>query len=337
MPASPKVTFSSVQAGRGLAASSVVLFHVSEIIRLPKYWHSDLYHRIFLFGSYGVYFFFVLSGFIIMWAHQDDIGISSRVGPYFAKRIIRIYPPYWIASTVLLIISLAIHTSASHVAQSGIALAESFVLFGRDAISILPVGWTLFHEVLFYCVFSTLIIQRKVGIVIVSIWFCLCTLLYFQHFYWTSYINLEFLAGMSPSWLIKNKTIPAPWLMMISGAILFLVGALLTSDERYLTILYGIASLLLLIGGIQLERSGAIRIPSAMTFLGNASYSVYLVHFALISAGAKILMLNDVGALTAGPVLVAIGIGGGVVFHLLIEKPLSAALRREWRVRVPAS
>ena len=326
-PRSTKV-FLSVQAGRGLAAASVVLFHVSEIIRLAKYWHSDLYHRIFLFGSYGVYFFFVLSGFIIMHRHYDDIGKKALARSYIFKRVIRVYPPYWIASTILLILSLTMNTSASPVAKSSFAIIESYALFGRDAISILPVGWTLFHETLFYSIFGILIFDKKAGIVALLIWFISCSMFSLQSFYWFSYINLLFLSGMGASWFISHKTIYFPWILGIGGMMLFLVGTWLTPNEFYLFMIYGVSCIMVLVGGIQLERSDAIRIPGALTLLGDASYSIYLVHFAVISAGAKILVMINMGVLAAGPSLFAIGIGGGIVFHFLVEKPIAGALRR---------
>ncbi|NBQ54213.1 MAG: acyltransferase, partial [Proteobacteria bacterium] len=49
---------------------------------------------------YGVDFFFVLSGFIILHAHMDDIGRPARLGRYLWRRAVRVYPIYWICLTL---------------------------------------------------------------------------------------------------------------------------------------------------------------------------------------------------------------------------------------------
>jgi peptidoglycan/LPS O-acetylase OafA/YrhL len=45
-------------------------------------------------GYLGVDFFFVLSGFIIMFSHMDDASSVDALKRYTLKRIIRIYPAY---------------------------------------------------------------------------------------------------------------------------------------------------------------------------------------------------------------------------------------------------
>jgi peptidoglycan/LPS O-acetylase OafA/YrhL len=44
----------------------------------------------------------------------------------------------------------------------------------------------------------------------------------------------------------------------------------------------GVAAVILVIGGIELEREGRLRIPQALQVLGDASYSIYLVHMPLL-------------------------------------------------------
>ena len=48
----------------------------------------------FSYGLLGVDFFFVLSGFIIMYAHMDDERNTASVKRYAFKRLARIYPAY---------------------------------------------------------------------------------------------------------------------------------------------------------------------------------------------------------------------------------------------------
>jgi peptidoglycan/LPS O-acetylase OafA/YrhL len=61
---------------------------------------------VFQFGHAGVDLFFVISGFIITYVHYDDIGTPSRLGRYAARRFQRIYPLYWLATLVTLILGV---------------------------------------------------------------------------------------------------------------------------------------------------------------------------------------------------------------------------------------
>src|SRR4051812_16613211 len=93
-------TIHTLQAYRGLAALLVVFSHAQNIY--AKYGPSPGWPVLFQFGSAGVQFFFVLSGFIMLWVHAADIGRPAAAGKYFHKRFIRIYPIYWVATLILL-------------------------------------------------------------------------------------------------------------------------------------------------------------------------------------------------------------------------------------------
>lgn len=91
---------SEVQAFRGLAALLVVFLRATLIGR--EYFQVDFAQGSFAFGYAGVDFFFVLSGFIISYAHPKDIGVSGAMLPYLCKRAIRIYPCYWLLTLAIL-------------------------------------------------------------------------------------------------------------------------------------------------------------------------------------------------------------------------------------------
>jgi len=70
----------SIQVCRGLAALSVLLFHLGGALAAPKYFDEPIFLEICRAGgALGVDFFFVLSGFIIATVHWTDIGDSSRL------------------------------------------------------------------------------------------------------------------------------------------------------------------------------------------------------------------------------------------------------------------
>jgi peptidoglycan/LPS O-acetylase OafA/YrhL len=65
---------------------------------------------------------------------------------------------------------------------------------------------------------------------------------------------------------------------------------------------------------------------------GDASYSIYLVHVPVISAGCKVLQMADgywgVDPLAALAIVSIAGTAAGIVLHQFIELPLLKAGRR---------
>jgi peptidoglycan/LPS O-acetylase OafA/YrhL len=92
------------------------------------------------------------------------------------------------------------------------------------------------------------------------------------------------------------------------------------------SLLAGVASFLLLLDLMLFEGEGRLRVPAWMNFLGDASYSIYLVHFPLLSLTARVCFLFSqrvtipVWALLTLQVLFAVAVG--ISFNLAIEKPL---------------
>lgn len=88
-----------------MAALLVLAYHLDgSIFQTPKFWSETALGGFFGFGHAGVYFFFVLSGFIIASSHHDDIARPDRVANYLMRRIIRVYPVYWIVIIPIAII-----------------------------------------------------------------------------------------------------------------------------------------------------------------------------------------------------------------------------------------
>ena len=66
-----------LQAGRGLAAAGVAAFHLSMTMGVDRYGGVPVFTDFTRQGFRGVDFFFVLSGFIIFFAHFKDLGTSG--------------------------------------------------------------------------------------------------------------------------------------------------------------------------------------------------------------------------------------------------------------------
>jgi peptidoglycan/LPS O-acetylase OafA/YrhL len=86
-------------------------------------------------------------------------------------------------------------------------------------------------------------------------------------------------------------------------------------------------------GGVALEAAGRGRPWPWLERLGDASYSIYLIHPLVLAAFARVF-----GAPTPWlfvPVAMALAIGSGVAARLLIEKPLLKLLKGTVRPHLP--
>ena len=100
-------SLNTLQAGRAVACLAVLLFHTDFILTLPKYLGRDIF-PIFNAGSAGVQFFFVLSGFVILFVHQKDVDKSSKLAEFLWKRFRRVYPTLWIVLLLIIPVYLLV-------------------------------------------------------------------------------------------------------------------------------------------------------------------------------------------------------------------------------------
>lgn len=150
---------------RFIAIASVVLFHTHGFIvakdptvysRSP---HSiPGFHALLSHGHLGVPLFFVISGFILGLPFARARLSSANpinLGSYFFRRLTRLEPPYIIAMSLLLAGALFVARSlapgeALRSFLASVTYTHNF-LYGRDVLPrINPVAWSLEIEVQFY-------------------------------------------------------------------------------------------------------------------------------------------------------------------------------------------
>ena len=341
-------SLNTLQAGRAVACLAVLLFHTDFILTLPKYLGRDIF-PIFNAGSAGVQFFFVLSGFVILFVHQKDVDKSSKLAEFLWKRFRRVYPTLWIVLLLIIPVYLLVPSYGTGKEHGFGTIVSAFLLSPAPQDYLLKPVWTLRHEVLFYLIFSVSIWRRRIGFAAGGIWIALCAIVPWFHldFPWSFFFSsnhLLFVFGMLACLAFKSAQVPrsAALIATVAGAIAFanvwfadLHQVLPLRDA--LNVLYGLAAALMVLGLAVLERDWGLRVPGALTFLGEASYSIYLVHFPALSAAVKVtLTLNKlvrapdsiVFITSASAALVA-----GVLFHLAIEKPLMLQLAKPRKLR----
>ena len=93
----------NIQALRGVAVISVVLFHLVTIEKKyggPKTFLPDIFN----FGMFGVDLFFVISGFVMIAVTRGKFQNTKQAIRFLYRRASRIYPTYWVYSILVLMV-----------------------------------------------------------------------------------------------------------------------------------------------------------------------------------------------------------------------------------------
>jgi peptidoglycan/LPS O-acetylase OafA/YrhL len=326
----------SLQALRALAATTVIFDHIP-------------FAR---WGSFGVDIFFVLSGFVICHITATD------TSHFFLKRIFRVVPLYWIctlgvAGIALLSPGLLVSTSFS-----AAALLKSlfFIPFRRPDHKIAPLlflGWTLHYEMLFYAIFGiALKVTRKharvlaiaglIGLFIVG---KLCRMYHHTNvvlLFYSKFVVMEFVFGILCYilWIRYGaaiRRVPALVLMAAATAsyAFFVLMDLHILDSygpyfRHVPdiLLKGVPASLILLFFLSLE--GRFKFPALALLIGDASYSLYLLHpYILESLNRKMFALDHFSPFTFAVMILSIAVcySCAVVSFKLFERPSNKFLR----------
>jgi exopolysaccharide production protein ExoZ len=338
----------SLQAIRGFAAIAVMLAHGTSILadRLGYVFLG----RICMAGFSGVDVFFVLSGFIIL--HTSRAG-HYTCGKFLKKRFIRIFPIYWVVTALLILAHLMVPSvEQSYKGDLGVILGSVF-LWPQERY-VVGVAWTLTYEVMFYlifaityfrnpqclfwtfCAWSVLIVASCIGVIrtgifavnallnpmILSFGFgCLLAYLHRKHpnfrygawFFWVG--TVVFLAFC---WLYYRVRLVDP--IALGGYV-----------NR--VCMFGSSAAILIFGALYLPSA----VPRWLVYLGDASYSLYLLHGTILSLLVKLILYFNIGYWFANflgaIILFMVTVVLSCIFYSLVEKRLLQFLNRKLDVR----
>jgi exopolysaccharide production protein ExoZ len=327
----------SLQFLRAFAAISVMIFHGT--FMLAEQLKFNFLNKFFVGGYSGVDIFFVISGFIILHTSKRE---NFSVTKFLKKRFIRIYPIYWVVTILLLLAYyFAPSPDQSFKANPGVMLG-SFLLFPQERY-IVGVAWTLTYEVIFYIVFAlSYSVSKKCLFITLAIWCVIILSTYFlnitvenqviQNFF--NPIILEFAFGCLIAHLYaKYKRVSVWYSIVLIGVVLFFTSWLVYFDAKqydataftsYISrvYLFGVPAMVAIFGLLYFKRS----LPSSFVHLGNASYSLYLIHGTVISIILKLIVkfkLEQYFSNTIGAIIIfSLTIIAGSLFYKFIENPL---------------
>lgn len=323
-----KTEIQSLQVFRGLAALAVVAHHAAVSTQAFVGGVPGFAEAIFGLGYLGVDFFFVLSGFIIMYAHMGDTRSSESVRRYAFKRLVRIFPAYLPISIAL----IALYTAMPGFSASGgrdYSLVSSLLLLPADRPPALSVAWTLVHELMFYAVFLLFFVSRRWLFVGLVVWGggIIASNLAMAPSGWLRYplswLNIEFMVGVLSAWIVKSEIYrgsPQRLVVLGLGAASAMLIVIHHDPSAYLRLLFSSGLACMMVGFALWEKSVPLSWPGWLLLMGNASYSIYLIHNPLVSITQRLaarMGLEWVGAMVFG---VLLSVLAGYVYYLFVER-----------------
>jgi peptidoglycan/LPS O-acetylase OafA/YrhL len=344
-PARTPQTFASIQALRGLAAVATVVGHLYFALPQETAAGQALWAVLAPFAlplRAAVDVFFVISGFVMM--AQIDRPVPPDWASFLTRRLIRIYPLYWLSTLTLVPGVLFGIGLATRPGTEPPSLLFSLALLPQAMPPVLAQGWSLVHEMVFYAIVSLILaagLHRRalavvgvLGLVAVAQSAAAVPLAHGTLF--SAHI-VEFLAGMT-IWRLRHSLTPAIAVAAGVAAIVGLVAVAAAFADRPVepldvtarVVLYGIPAGLCVLCAVGLE---GLKVPARLArpwrIIGDTSYSLYLFHQVPLAGAAglgKALGLGQVGFAILLVPAILLAVGYGVVMGRMVELPLHRLL-----------
>jgi exopolysaccharide production protein ExoZ len=336
-----------VQALRAVAALMVVGYHAVNqwTQQMPGHLPGDYWPN----GAAGVDVFFVISGLVMTLSFQRNAGRPDAAWIFARDRIVRIVPLYWIATTLKILAVLAVPALATRTTLDPLYVAGSYAFLPvRDAAGliqpVLPVGWTLTYEMLFYILVAAALIARAP-----LAWICVPVLLALgalgfvlppDSFF--DPIMYEFIFGIAIGYAIPRlQSLPAAVGVIVGPVALVLLAVVPIVHPSARPLTWGIPAACAVAAAVSSEAVLRRHLPRWLLAAGNASYATYLIHGFAIPVVFILVRSIPVGA--AGlACMIAISLIvsaiAGQVTHLIVEQPVLLRLRTGRPVStIPAS
>ena len=355
----------SLDGMRGIAILLVILTHCGdgwhaavsifqETSHVPSFDLPKVLARFVREASHGVQLFFVVSAFTLTLraAERNDTFLA-----YACRRIARVGPAYWLAGLFYLAIAgfspRLWAPQGVHWSDVGIAAAFLSAWQGAASLAVVPGGWSVSCEVAFYILLPTILIVASGRIWILGLLFVLSSVLaavamrsasgddvsqFLSYVYPIQQMPVFFIGILAATICLKYPVKRIP----LVPALALLAALLVTPVITYVAPV--------LPGHILFSVFAAIAVLYAALFppfflingfivrIGKVSYSMYLVHFAILPQSMKVASQIcptwDIGQLAINFILTSLVafVVSNATFWLIEQPPMrwtSAMLRRQ--------
>ncbi|MEL6237122.1 MAG: acyltransferase [Pseudomonadota bacterium] len=160
----PTAKRTDIQLLRVIAASTVALLHLMYAFANNIGDGLRLGFDPSRFSQGAVMLFFVISGYVMIFSSARLFGEPGARRVFWTRRVVRIMPPYWIATGALALVFLTVMPRAIDAERLALSLFLIPDLAGQSeggnpyrSLPFLWPGWTLLYEMAFYLVLGALI------------------------------------------------------------------------------------------------------------------------------------------------------------------------------------
>lgn len=291
---------------RGIAAIYVVINHArghlliggSELAKIKPIAEWSLLEKVYYsllqftaLGSEFVILFFVLSGFSIAYSLRNQ----QLLKDFYLKRFIRLYPPYlfallWAGLTFYLVDHYypALNRDKLSVFSDPSNTIKNLLYVNSGAY--IAQFWSLIHEVFFYLIIPFALLNKKLYYVVSLIIYLIGSFIPFEllsgnlivlfflkyNFYFTIGVYLFYnYDSVKEYFFIKNTYILYAILFLLFLSAVIINYSIAVNEITF--ILSSFASILLIVNFLEKKINSSV-----MKFLGEMSYTLYIIHFASI-------------------------------------------------------
>lgn len=305
------IYFKGINGLRAIAAVSVLFAHITSSLKefgLNNYifgQYPDGSPKSTLLAGFGVSIFFSISGFLITFLLlQEKLNGTISIRKFYIRRVLRIWPLYFIYLFICLIIILIFkfEFELSSLLFYTFMSANIPFIFG-NAIQFAHHYWSLGVEEQFYLFWPHFVNKFK-KILTVSTLLCITLIVFKLSFYWVSKTNPSLnkiytfihatrfqcmlIGGIGAIlYFQKNalflKLVNTKLLQLVSWGAIFLMGInkfhlISVLDNEIVSII----TLFLIIGQIEIKNRIVNLENKFFDFLGKISFGIYIIHPLLI-------------------------------------------------------
>ncbi len=308
---------------RGAACLIVVASHLDYTLKLG--WMKDPS----AVGSSGVLIFFALSGFLMSMLYFGRPCNYDSAMKYFVSRFSRITPAYYIAITAVWLIYLMIPDFEFQ--MEPVMLARSYAFMGSAGVF-----WSIPPEIQFYCFFFLIWLSYErykegnpwwlSGVAVLSVVF-IATKSYWPGISLPSKYHIFFF-GFLTAVLIRRPGVrkyaswPVTQIILVLGAVVYF-NVFIVYENIYEDLLYPAIIALAVMSMSATTYFSWFFQTSFMRMIGNASFSIYLIHHPIIQLIHRFYLPNGQSMVLNVAIIAFICMVIPVIFYFTVERHLN--------------
>lgn len=342
-------TLGGINVARALSCLIIAYFHIAEFLRAnghPTYFPFP--------HTPGIHVFMVISGFICVYTARAN---DTTLG-FMGRRLARLIPLYWALTTIAVVCALTRPWLLPAADPTPLNILRSYLLIPYTDLRglvqpILFVGWMVGYILLLNFVYAISLIARPglrglaVGAGILAVMgFAVMLPPGALRTFLTNPIQFEFAAGVLVGEMLRNGRVAAwlrahpIWPMTALATVALIAASLTNADGALRAVLCGVPAVFVVFGLASQDMYRAPIRSDAFTWLGQISYSIYLLH-PLVIPLVGIAVLGRVGVPWIEDVLMIVVTLGLTIFgahyaYKIIERPANDWLRNQMALRLKA-